>query len=258
VGLAAASGVASRRVGYAMAALLLVLAFIPGIAMGLAVMPRPVLGAVMLFTGCLVIMNGLQMIMSRVIDMRKTIVVGVSMVLGIGHDIFPELFRHAPTWIAPFVESSVVISIVMALLLNFLFRFGVRKTVTTSFHPDAEAGQLLYTFLQQQGGAWAARQDVIQRAIRGLCEFAEVAPALVAADRRVAVTASFDEYLLTIEISWTGQPFEVARVLPSEDELLEDDSAMFRLSSILIARAADRIAVKTEGTGQRLVLTFNH
>ena len=80
----------------------------------------------------------------------------------------------------------------------------------------------------------------------------------MAADRRVAVTASFDEYLLTIEISWTGQPFEVARVLPSEDELLEDDSAMFRLSSILIARAAARIAVKTEGTGQRLVLTFNH
>ncbi len=258
VGLAAATGVASRRVGYAMAIVLMVLAFIPSLAMVLAVMPRPVLGAVMLFTGCLVIINGLQMIMSRVIDIRKTIVVGVSMVLGIGHDIFPELFKHTPVWIQPFVESSVVTSILAALLLNVLFRFGIKQVVTTSFRPGAEASQAMYDFLQSQGGAWAARQDVVHRATRALCEFTELAPTLVNAGKSVTVTASFDEYLLTIAVTYPGRPLAIAQIVPTEEELLEDDGAMLRLSSILMARATDRVVVKTEGPLQRIVLTFNH
>ena len=258
VGLSGATGVTSRRVGYAMAALMTVLAFIPGLAGLLAVMPRPVLGAVMMFTGCLVIMNGLQMVMSRVIDMRKTVVVGVSMVLGIGHDIFPELFQGAPPWMQPFVDSSVVLSIVSALLLNIVFRFGVKKVVSTGFLPGPEAAQQMFAFMQTQGGAWAARQEVIQRVIRSLSEFAELSPSLVEAGQSVAVTASFDEYLLSVDIAWRGQPFELARTLPTEDELLEDDTAMARLSGILMARAADRITVRSDGDLRRILLTFNH
>ena len=258
VGLAGATGVTSRRVGYAMAGLMAFLSFMPGLAMVLAVMPRPVLGAVMLFTGCLVIMNGLAMVMSRVIDMRKTVVVGVSMVLGIGHDIFPQLFEAAPVWLQPFVESSVVLSILAALLLNGLFRLGVKKVVATGFSPGPEAAEQMYRFLQVHGGAWAARQEVIQRAIRGVSEFAEISPMLVEAGAGVAVTASFDEYLLTIEIAYRGQAFEVSRVMPTEDELLEDDSAMIRLASILMARSADRVTIKSDDGGHRVLLSFNH
>ncbi|MEI7610970.1 MAG: solute carrier family 23 protein, partial [Rhodospirillaceae bacterium] len=258
VGLSGATGVTSRRVGYAMAGLMAFLSFVPGLAMLLAVMPRPVLGAVMLFTGCLVIMNGLAMIMSRVIDMRKTMVVGVSMVLGIGHDIFPELFQSAPTWMQPFVESSVVLSILAALLLNGLFRLGVKKSVATGFVPGPEAAEQMYRFLQTQGGAWAARQDVIQRAIRGVSEFAEISTMLVEEGGGVSVTASFDEYLLTVEIGYSGRAFEVSRVMPTEDELLEDEEAMIRLASILMARSADRVSVKSDEGGHRVLLSFNH
>ncbi len=258
VGLSGATGVTARRVGYAMAGLMALLSFIPGLAMVLAVMPRPVLGAVMLFTGCLVIMNGLSMIMSRVIDMRKTVVVGVSMVLGIGHDVFPQLFHTVPTWVQPFVESSVVLSILSALLLNGLFRFGVRKVVATGFTPGPEAAEQMYRFLQLQGGVWAARQDVIQRAIRGVSEFAEISPVLVVPGGGVAVTASFDEYLLSVEIAYHGQPLEIARMMPTEDELLEDEGAMVRLASFLMARSADRVSVKSDGDAHRVVLGYSH
>ena len=259
VGLAGATGVTSRQVGYVMAGFLIVLAFIPGIAGLLAVMPRPVLGAVLMFTGCLVIMNGLQMIMSRVIDMRKTVVVGLSMMLGIGAAILPDLFRGAPAWIQPFVGSPTVLSIATALLLNLLCRFGVRKTVAVTFEPGPEAAQSMYAFMQRQGGAWAARQDVIQRVIRALSEFAENAGALVGpGGGGVAVTASFDEYKLTVTLDYRGRPFEVARTPPTEDELLEDEGATLRLSSILVARAADRIAVRSDGVAQHVLLTFNH
>jgi NCS2 family nucleobase:cation symporter-2 len=190
--------------------------------------------------------------------MRKTMVVGVSMVLGIGHDIFPQMFEHPPVWIQPFVESSVVMSIMAALVLNFVFRLGVRKSVSTGFTPGPEAAEQMYRFVQTQGGHWGARQEVIQRVVRAVCEFAENAGPLVAPGEGVAVTATFDEFLLTVEITYPGRRFEVARALPTEDELLEDDDAMGRLSSILVARAADRVTVKSDGDAQRLVLTFNH
>ncbi|MEI8395673.1 MAG: solute carrier family 23 protein [Rhodospirillaceae bacterium] len=258
VGLSGATGVTARRVGYAMAALLTALSCIPALAGLLSVMPRPVLGAVMLFTGCLVIMNGLQMITSRVIDMRKTVVVGLSMALGIGHDIFPELFQGTPIWIQPFVESSVVLSIVSALLLNVLFRIGIKKVAVTGFQPGPEASQTLYNFVQIRAGEWAARQDVVQRVIRAICEFAELSEALVDPGETVCVGITFDEYLLTVDITYSGRPFEVGRVPPTEDELLEDDGAMARLGAILVARAADRVTVKTDGGICRLALAFNH
>lgn len=258
IGLSGATGVTSRRVGYAMAALLVLLSFIPGLAVLLAIMPRPVLGAVLLFTGSLVIMNGLQIILSRVIDMRKTIVVGISMVLGIGHDIFPQIFRDAPTWIQPFVKSSVVLSIVTALLLNFLFRLGIRRSVEISFTPDETAAETMYGFMLHHGGAWAARQDVIQRAVRALSEFAEISPGLVEPDTQVQVTASFDEYRLKISLRYRGTMLEIARTLPTEDEILEDDTATTRLSSILIARATDRIEIKQDGEMVLVELIFNH
>ena len=180
------------------------------------------------------------------------------MVLGIGHDIFPQLFEHAPVWLQPFVESSVVLSILAALLLNGLFRLGVKKVVGTGFSPGPEAAEQMYRFLQVQGGAWAARQEVIQRAIRGVSEFAEISPMLVEPGGGVAVTASFDEYLLTVDIAYRGQAFEVSRVMPPEDELLEDEGAMIRLASILMARSADRVAIRSDDGAHRVTLSFNH
>lgn len=258
VGLSGATGVTARRVGYAMAALLAVLAFFPGIATALAIMPRPVLGAVMIFTGCLVIMNGLQMIMSRVIDSRKTLVIGIALILDIGHGLYPHLFAEVPVMLQPFTQSSVVISISAALLLNMLFRIGVKRTMNVSFKPGGEAAEFIYRVVQQQGGAWGARQDVIQRVLRALSEFAEISGDLVEPGGHVDVSASFDEFRLDVMISYSGRPFEIARMAPTQDELLEDEDALIKLASILIARAADKTTIKSDGDDHRVQLHFDH
>ena len=75
---------------------------------------------------------------------------------------------------------------------------------------------------------------------------------------RLSVTRRLNPDLLTIEIAYRGQAFEVSRVMPTEDELLEDDSAMIRLASILMARSADRVTIKSDDGGHRVLLSFNH
>jgi hypothetical protein len=99
---------------------------------------------------------------------------------------------------------------------------------------------------------------VIQRVVRSASEFAEISPALVREGQTVLVEASFDEYLLTLDITYPGRPLEIARTLPTEDELLEDENAVVRLGSILMARSADRISISGMGEHNRIFFEYEH
>lgn len=52
VAVPAATGLASRRVAYAIAIIFAVMAFLPAISVALASMPKPVMGGITLFSGC--------------------------------------------------------------------------------------------------------------------------------------------------------------------------------------------------------------
>ena len=89
VGLAAATGVTSRNVAYAVGGIYLLLAFMPMGATLFVIMPGAVVGATLVFASCLVFVNGLQIITSRLLDARRTFVIGLSFMLGLAVDILP-------------------------------------------------------------------------------------------------------------------------------------------------------------------------
>ena len=62
---------------------LLALAFLPSMTASLVMMPRPVMGAALLFSACFVIISGLQTITSRMLDARRTIVIGLAIASGV-------------------------------------------------------------------------------------------------------------------------------------------------------------------------------
>ncbi len=76
IGLSGATGVTSRSIGYAIGLGFCALAFIPPAAVALAAMPLPVMGAALFFTAAFVLTSGLQMITARMLDARKTVVIG--------------------------------------------------------------------------------------------------------------------------------------------------------------------------------------
>jgi xanthine permease XanP len=126
VSLSAASGATSRWIGYATGGLLLLLGFSPKLAAVLAVMPTPVAGAILVFVVCFMILSGLQIIVSSKPDQRKVFVVGIPLCFGLSLDILPVLYTHVGPWLRPLFESSLTLTVVLAVILNRLLAFGAK------------------------------------------------------------------------------------------------------------------------------------
>src|SRR5947207_1873398 len=126
IGLSGATGVTSRSIGYAIGLGFCLLAFIPPTAVALAAMPLPVMGAALFFTAAFVFTSGLQMITARMLDARKTLVIGFSFAMSVMADIYNETFMSAPAVFQPILGNSLVLGTVCAVSLNMIMRLGVR------------------------------------------------------------------------------------------------------------------------------------
>ena len=106
VGLAAMTGVTSRRIAFAIATIFVLLAFVPKLAAVLASMPRSIMIAALLFSMVSVIIQGIQIMSSRLLDARRSLTIALAIVAGIAVDIFPAIAQAAPL-AGPLVGSSV-------------------------------------------------------------------------------------------------------------------------------------------------------
>ncbi|HLH91660.1 MAG TPA: solute carrier family 23 protein [Xanthobacteraceae bacterium] len=255
VGLAAAIGVGSRPVAYAVAVLFVLLAFFPKLTALLAIMPRAVMVSALLFTATFIIINGIQVISSRLLDARRSMIIGFSMVAGISVDIFPSLSAAAPKMFMPVVGSPLVFGTVIALGLNLLFRIGVRRTVNLTLDQPEGAHQRIDDFFVRQGAAWGARPDVIKRAIFGVTQLVDAVDENCRKEGPMTVTASFDEFNLDIRLAYQGALLEFPEQRPSADDIRAGLEGMRRLAGFMLRRNADRIA--SERAGDRVVVHFH-
>jgi len=124
VALSSASGATSRVIGYMAGGLFIILGFFPKISGLLSVMPMPVMGAILIFVTCFMIMSAIQIILSSGMDTKKTFVIGISLIFGLSLDILPNLFSSVPYFLRPLVDSSLTLSTVLAVVLNQVFRIA--------------------------------------------------------------------------------------------------------------------------------------
>jgi xanthine permease XanP len=258
VGLTITTGVNSRIVGYAAAAVFIVLSFLPTVIEAIILAPRGVLGSALVFTGCFVIVNGMQAMVSRLMDNRRTLVVSFALLMAVTRYLFPGFYSDAPTWLQPVVSSPMAIGMLTALALNAVFRIGIRKSWSMAFTPGSDSLDRLEQFADEQGGIWGARRDVIQRAGRAMIETAEALEVLIAPGTTARFTMSFDEYWLEVTADYRGKPLVVSAEVPKPDELLDDDLQIPRLAAVMIRRQATRLQTSADGDRQRIRLGFEH
>ncbi len=258
VGLAAATGVASRRVAYAIGGLFIALGLLPKLATMLAVMPRAVMVAALLFTICFIMVNGLQVITSRLLDSRRTLVIGFSIVAGVAVEAFPIIAAAASPGFAPLIGSSLVFSTVIALLLNFIFRVGVKQTVTFKVESAPVDAEKLEQFMEASGAAWGARRDIIDRAKFNLAQSLEVIMDSCEPQGPVEIAATFDEFNLDLRVSYVGPPLELPEKRPTNEEIMESEDGQRRLAGFMLRRHADRV-LATHRAGRSVILFhFDH
>ena len=244
IGVAIATGATSRWIAFAAGGLMIVFAFLPKVAVALAVMPTPVMGAVLVFAAGFTIVAGLQVMMSRMIDSRRTFVIGVSLAFGVSVDMVPQLQAQLPDWMVPLFSSSLSVALVTAVVLNFLFRIGTTVRRTVELTPGVDSSEKVIAFMDVCGASWGARPDVVHRATAMLNEFVETLAGAKLSHGRMHVEASFDEFNLDIDIWYVGTLIEFPATRPTPDEVMSSDTGLARLSAFLISRSADRI--KTE------------
>jgi len=258
VGLSIATGTTSRVIGYSAGGLLICIAFIPKISSLFAIMPKPVIGSTLIFVISFMIIAGLQIIMSRMIDARKTFIIGVSLIFGLTIDILPEVFAGIHPWLKPIFASSLATATVLAILLNLIFRIGIGKKVKLKLVPETDAPDRILHFMEENGRAWGARPEVVYRAIAVISEFLEAAIENGLTREPVDVEVAFDEFNLDVEIHYRGDLIELPLVRPDPRLTLTDKGAPLRLSGFLIRSYADKVSTDQKGDDAYIRVHFVH
>jgi xanthine permease XanP len=249
VGLVAATGVASRRIGFVIAAVLVVLAFQPGLVGVLTIMPPPVMTAAMLFTSVFIMISGIQIISTRVLDPRRTLVIGMGMMGFFVVSVYPAAFAGAPPWVHPLVSSPLVLATLVALFLNLLFRLGIHRTVVMSIDPAAADYEAVRNFIERNSGIWGARRDVVTRVEFAAHQAVEAIIEHCRVQGPIELKIGYDEFDIDVSLTYPGEALELSERLPSQDEILESAEGARRLAGYLIRWRSDKVqTTSSDGT----------
>jgi len=118
IGLAGSTKVVSRWLSVAAGIIFILLAFLPRFATLLSMIPEPVLGASIIYSGCFMIITGLQEMFHEKWELRNTFVIGISLFFGLSTAFLPGLYARAPEFIQTFFTDPLPTSTIMAVALH--------------------------------------------------------------------------------------------------------------------------------------------
>jgi len=120
IGLAGATKVVSRWICVTAGVIFIVLAFFPKLLTALSMMPRPVLGAALVFSGCFMLCTGFIEMFQEAWNQRKTFVVGIALFFGLSTAFLPSLYARAPEFIKTFFTDPLPTTTILAVVLHQL------------------------------------------------------------------------------------------------------------------------------------------
>ncbi|UPR46621.1 purine permease [Vibrio cyclitrophicus] len=114
------TGIASRYIGYFIAAILFLLGLFPILGAVLMTIPKPVLGGATLVMFGTVAAAGIKIIANEKLDRRRIMTIAISLGLGLGVMLVPDLLKEAPKLAQSIFGSPVTMSGIAALVITGL------------------------------------------------------------------------------------------------------------------------------------------
>lgn len=260
VGLMFATNAAARIIAPFTALLLTLAAFMPkGIAL-LGLIPKPVVGAIMVYTSAYMIVSGMQLTQTRLLSDRRRFVVGLSLVAGLLPLALPSLKEGMPELLRPLYESSLTMAAVVAIFLTLLFRIGIRNRERVSDTTDLFDFEALEAFFLRMGSIWGARRDLIARAARVTGEAVEALALLDIRKEDMTCELVFDEDTLHVILDYRGTELDCPQERPAAAAALDSEHHLARVAGHLVRRSVDKL-VQTSGPDaqqHRLTLHFEN
>ena len=124
VGLIQISGVRRNKIIYIAGLMLIILGLVPKIAALTLTIPGPVLGGAMIAMFGMVISAGIKMLSRTDLNQQSNmLIVAVSVGMGLGVTVVPDLFSALPENLSVITSSGIVMGSSTAILLNAVFNF---------------------------------------------------------------------------------------------------------------------------------------
>ncbi|SDH77092.1 xanthine permease XanP [Vibrio xiamenensis] len=119
-GIIMLTGVASRYVGYFIAAMLVILGLFPGVASFVQLIPEPVLGGATIVMFGTIAAAGIRIISRVELDRRAILIMAMSFSMGLGIAQKPEILQFMPEYIKNILSSGIAAGGLTAIILNLV------------------------------------------------------------------------------------------------------------------------------------------
>jgi NCS2 family nucleobase:cation symporter-2/xanthine permease XanP len=150
------TGVAARRVAIWGGLFLLLLAFSPKVAALLLAVPNPVVAAYILVLLVMLFMHGLHLALEEGATFETSLVVGMSLWLGIGFQDKAVFYDLLPSWAASLLSNGMTTGTLVAVLMTLMLRLkgGRRERLQTRL--ETASLPAVQDFLQgvARGAGW--------------------------------------------------------------------------------------------------------
>ena len=233
--LVSLTGVASRRVGYAAGVMLLALAFSPKVTAVLLIIPGPVIGAYLLFLMGTYIVEGVRTVWKDGLDQQKSLILGLSLSVGIGLEISGILGDLPGSQWYGFLNNGLTAGTLVAVLMTWFVEFSDSRPQRLEVALDPSSLGEVDTFLREVAdkNGWDAAASERLRAAGEETLLSLLHPDSAdepGEQRKLTVVARSRTASLELEFFslLEGQNLEDQLALLSDDTLEEDDTS-FRL-----------------------------
>ena len=163
ISLISFTGVAARRTGYAIAAMLIGMALLPKVVAILLTIPRPVTGAILMVVMGLLFVEGIRNVLQGGFSQQKAIIVGLSLSIGIGlqgQDLLSDALG-SPWGVA--LGNSVIVGILAAVLMSMVLDMTFSRRRRMQAELDMSALPSIDAFLRELGTRMGWNATSIER-----------------------------------------------------------------------------------------------
>ncbi|GAJ27263.1 xanthine permease [Liquorilactobacillus sucicola DSM 21376 = JCM 15457] len=123
VGLLQLSGIKTKKPIYWSAGLLMLMGLLPKIGAVATIIPTPVLGGAMLVMFAMISVQGMRMLLKvDFSDQKNLLIVALSIGLGLGVAVYPEVFQFFPKTLQLLLGNGIVVASLVSVLLNVIFK----------------------------------------------------------------------------------------------------------------------------------------
>lgn len=215
IGISKASGITSRRVAYVAGIMLIVASVFPALTGLLSMIPTPVLGAVLLYSGCYIMAGGFSSLSSCVLDDKRIFSIFLSIFFAIS-TLIPGLYDFVPEKIAAVLVSPMVMGVCVLMFTTLLTRIGTKRIFSFRSGTAPEDVHAVCEEIEKVCAAVATERRlmrIIQIAVSSLCEgLHEFSPHVL-----LDYTIRYDSQQLKICIEASGAHFTQELLDPAGD-----------------------------------------